>query len=101
MSVLATDSNGRVMPLITPGTSQDVSVTGTSAQSVALGAGTTIVRLMATTDCRLAFGSNPTAVSTGYFLPAYQEMFVPVTPSSKIAAIRNSANGTLNIVEGV
>lgn len=87
---------------IVPGTSQKVTIGGTSAASSALGAGTTIVRVFSDTDCHLAFGAAPTAVATGtnLFLPAGIAEYFGVTPGSKIAVIQDLGAGTLRITEG-
>lgn len=85
---------------IFPGTSQTRTFTGTSAQSSAITAGVTIVRLFATQDCFVAFGANPTAAATSMFLAAGIVEYVGVTGGDKIAAIQSSAAGTLYITEG-
>lgn len=84
---------------IVPVSPQNVTVSSSSAQSAALGAGTTLVRLAATTDMWLAFGTNPTATTSGIFMPSGSIEYFGVSPGSKIAAIRDSADGKLNIVE--
>ncbi len=100
MTILVSDSNGRSVPAVRPGATQNVAIGSSSVQSTALGASTTLVRALATVDCWLAFGSNPTATTSGYLLVAGMENFIPVTAGSKIAVIRASVDGTLNIVEG-
>lgn len=81
-------------------------VSGTSAQSAAIGTagaapGTDVtVRLVATTDCWLAFGTNPTAVADAadaIFLPSGVVEYMDVVAGSKIAVIQNSGSGKLNI----
>lgn len=90
--------------VVKPGVSQKVTVTGTSAQSSALGAGTSIVRLFATVNMFILVGTNPTALADGtnMFLPAGIETYVAIAEGStpKIAAIQNSVSGTLYITEG-
>src|SRR5262245_48292375 len=51
------------------GTSQDVVVGAGSLQSVAFGADTKVIRIRATTACRILIGSNPTALATSPLLP--------------------------------
>lgn len=87
---------------IYPGVSQKKAFNGTSAQSTAVGISTSIVRLVATEDCHLAFGTNPTAVADGtcMFLPADTECYIGIQPSHKIAVIQDSAGGDLFITEG-
>jgi len=63
---------------------------------------TTHVRLVATSDCWVSFGSNPTAVSGGaasILLPAGVPEYFWVLPGERIAVIQNSAAGSLNIAE--
>ena len=82
------------------GTSQDVSYTASSAASAAFGSQTYKVRLLATTDCRVRIGDGtPTAVAADTYLPALSVEYFTVTPGQKVAAIRQSADGTLNVTE--
>lgn len=84
------------LPCITPGTSQKVAFDA-SQQSAAITG--TVVRVVSTTDCHLAFGANPTAVADGtcWFLPAGSVEYFRITSGSKIAAVKDSAAGTLFI----
>ena len=87
--------------LIPTHTFQSISFNATSAQSSALAADTRVVSVAATQHCYLAFGANPTADSSGFYLPANTVMFLSVEPSTKIAALRATANdGVLSISEG-
>lgn len=93
-------------PFINPGTSQKVAYDA-SVRSAAFGSRTTVVRMIASTDCHVAFGSaaapiTPTALSDGtcVFLKAGIEYYFGVIPSSKVAAIKDSAGGNLFITEG-
>ena len=101
MSRLIRDSNGNVVQAMAPGASQSVATSGSSAQSAAFGTDTTVVRLMASQDVYLAFGSNPTATSTGLHLPAGVPEYFAVTAGEKVAALQVSAAGALNVVEMV
>lgn len=89
-----------IFPAIYKGTCQTISFTGSSQASNATGAFVTIVRVFATKDCFLNFGSAPTAASTDMFLPAGIIEYFGMIPGEKIAAIRSSDNGTLYITEG-
>ena len=81
-------------------TNETVSVTGTSAAVTnAFGAGTTIIRLVSTTDCYLKFGATPTAVATDMLLPANVVEYFGATPGVKVAAIQRAAAGTLFVTE--
>jgi hypothetical protein len=101
VSTNAASIGGGSFQAIYPGTSSTRSVTSSSAQTAAVGAATTIVRVICTVDCFLVFGSNPTAnTSSSLFLPAGTAEYFGITPGYKIAAIRSTADGTLYITEG-
>jgi hypothetical protein len=93
-------------PAIFPGDSQKVAFTDTSAQSAALSGGSntdsTIVRVFATEDCHIKIGANPTAIADGtcMFLPAGIVEYIGISPTDKIAAIRDATSGYLYITEG-
>lgn len=86
---------------IYPGVSQKLAYDAT-AQSAALGARTSLVRLTPTTDCHVKIGANPVAIADGtcLFLKAGVIEYVGVNPGDKIAAIKDSAGGNLFITEG-
>jgi len=90
----------RVQETLSPiklGASEDVSFTGTSAQSGAL-AGTTIRVCAKSADCRIKAGSNPTATATDTLLIDGVPEYFAWTSGEKLAAIRNDdTDGTLNI----
>ncbi|MGE4259225.1 MAG: hypothetical protein AB7F19_07775 [Candidatus Babeliales bacterium] len=94
-------NSGNFLPTVAWGTSQNVSVSGSSTQSSAVGAGTRLVRLASTTACHIAIGSNPTATSTSALVFANVPEYVQCSPGDKIAVIQDSASGTLNIVEAI
>jgi hypothetical protein len=84
------------------GVSDYITVNATSAQSAAFGTSTTEVRIVSTTNCHIAFGVNPTAAATdnnGFYLPAGVVEYFHVTPGQKLAAIQDSAGGTLCVAE--
>ena len=82
------------------GTTQTVSVTGNSAaNSTAFAAGTTVVRVVSTTDCHIIFATSPTATTSTAYLPANQVEYFKATAGEKIAAIRANSNGTLYVTE--
>lgn len=70
-------------------TTQLVSFTSSSIQSVAFNAKTRFVRVIADVDTRLLFGTNPTAIQTNLHLPSgIAEYFgIQVGRSHKVAAI--------------
>ncbi len=97
----AEDIEGRNIPAIFPGTMSKVTVTSTSAQSVALGASTGLVRIAVSTDCFVAFGANPTAVATDMFMPAGLVEYFAVDPGTKVAFLRSTADGFASITEAL
>ena len=59
------------------------------------------VLLCSTTNCWIAFGTSPTAVKpTIFYLPANVVMALQCDPSHKVAAIQDTAGGSL-IVTGL
>ena len=89
------------LPTVYLGTSQNVTVSGSSAQSTAFGTAgiryNVLVRLVSTTNCRFVTGANPTATSTSTYLPAGLVEFTEIKQGDKLAVIQDSAGGTLNI----
>ena len=82
------------------GTTQTVSVTSSSAaSSSAIAAGTTVVRVVSTTDCHIIFATSPTATTSTAYLPASQVEYFKATAGEKIAAIRANADRTLFVTE--
>lgn len=95
---LCKDATGSPIQAMHFGKSQSISFDGTSAQSS--GITSHLVRVVATQDCFLAVGANPTASSSGVFLPASAiEYFGVDTDGWKIAVIQSSQAGTLYITE--
>ena len=113
------DQHGLNVQAARPALSQNIAYS-TSTQSAAFQAGppmnsydpsgapqtqpnnTTHVRLCATTDCWVSFGSNPTAAvggATSILLPGLIPEYFWVVRGEKLAVIQNSAAGTLNIAE--
>ncbi len=83
------------LPVVRPGTTSRLPY---SAASVASGVlETTIVRLVASTDCHVAFGSAPTADANSLFLPANTPEYFACAASDKVAAVRDATDGALYI----
>lgn len=86
-----------------PLTSYNITTSATSAaSSAATAAGVQYVRLVTTAACWVKFGVTPTAdKTTSAYLPAgVPEYFmVPASGAFKVAAVQDSATGTLNITE--
>ena len=78
------------------GASSDLTFSSASAQSGAL-AGTLIRVVAKGADCRIATGADPTAVATGTLIVAGIPEYFAITSGHKVAAIRDAADGTLNI----
>lgn len=87
---------GSAFPAIKPGTPQNVTYAAASVQSAAIGS--TLVRVVSSTDCRIAFGANPTATATSILLPAKMPEYFVCNPTDKIAVIQDAAGGSLSIV---
>ena len=89
--------------VISPGTSQAVTVGAASVQAAAFGADVSIIRLFSTVDAWVSFGANPTAViegSSSMFLPGGVVEYFEINTGEKLAVIRNSASGKLYVTEG-
>lgn len=82
------------------GTAHKITTSGTSAVSSAWASTTRVVFVFATTDCYVAFGSNPTATVNDHFLPGGIRVPWGVVPGEKVAVIQSSAAGVLYISEG-
>jgi GTP cyclohydrolase I len=89
-TVIGLDRADRVAQAVTvpPIAEQTITLTATSAQSSALNAQTTVIRVQADFPCFVAFGTNPTAATTSMPLSSgIPEYFtVPVNTSLKVAA---------------
>ena len=85
------------------GTPRTVTVTGTSAASAAISTsastGRITVMVTGTVDMHITDGSSPTATTSDTLIVAFQPYLIEVINGEKIAAIRNSASGTLYITE--
>lgn len=107
--LVPTDTDYRVngFQTLTPGSSQKVDFTGTSAQSTQFYIKTSLVALYATEDCFIKIGTDPVATTDGtsMFIPGgillgiglfttYNEETV-----TKMAVIQASSSGTLYITE--
>lgn len=96
---LARDNNNTPVQALRPNTSLTaVTLSGTSAQSGAVSAATTVVRLASTVDCFVAIGANPTAVLNTCFLPAGSPEYFRCEPGDKVAGI-SSGSGSLYITQ--
>ena len=89
---------------IAPDTTQKIAFSGTAAQSASIGSGgadgTITVRLRATEDCHVAFGSNPTATTSDLLLGAGETEYFEIAIGSKISAVRVGDSGDLYVTYG-
>ena len=91
---------GNILPVPGyPQVSRTVAYTGTAGNSAAFAATTRFVRVRATTDCFIAFGSAVTATTSNHFLAANETQDFGVTPGDRVSAIRSSVDGTLYMSE--
>lgn len=79
------------------GVSQNVSFTGSAANSAAFNASTTVVRLIATQDCKVS--ADGAATSTSTRLKADVAEYFSVGGGQTLSVIRDTADGVLNITE--
>lgn len=99
MASLARDTYGAPIQVLRPSTTQTVAIGGSSAQSTAITSGLPAVQLVATSDCYVAFGSNPAATNTSMYLPALTPMTYRIDRSDKVAVLQVSGAGVLHITE--
>jgi hypothetical protein len=113
------DEHGLTVQASRPALSQTIAIGAGSIQSAAFSVGrpdsynadgtpitipnnTTHIRAVATADCWISFGANPTAVVaavTAILLPAGVPEYFWVVPGERIAVIQNVGAGSLNIAE--
>lgn len=81
-----------------PAGSKKATYTGTAGTTAALSTNSNVVRVIATTDCFIEIGMNPTAVAdTGCYLPALTPEYFACPEGGKVSAIQVSAAGTLYV----
>jgi len=100
MSKLARDDNGQVTQIYQLGTTQVMTVTGSSVQSNAIESDCTIIRLATSSGahCHFQIGSNPTAsLTTSPMLPPNSVGYFKVTGGDKVAVIRGSTAVDISI----
>lgn len=80
------------------GTTHTATISGTAALvGSAFGSQTVVVRVVATTDCHLAFGTSnatPTATVNNPYLPANTVEYFTVSPGMLLSVIQSTAGGT-------
>lgn len=104
-TILAKDRFNHAVQALEPGTVQNIttSTSASTATSNNLAGGTVVVRLVATTDCYVAFGlaASVSATTSSMYLPAYSVEYFRVDENAgwKVAARAVTAAGTLNVTE--
>lgn len=78
---------------------QVVAYTATPGLSAAFLAQSTLIRVVATSNCHLKFGAAPTATTSDMYLPLGIPEVFQVTPGEKVSVIQNSAGGNLHVTE--
>jgi hypothetical protein len=101
MTTIAKDVNGQPMQAVGLGASQVVAIGGASAQSVAMGFATRLARMVATVDCHIAIGADPTATTTSTFLPAGVPEYFEIREGQKVAVIQSTGPGNLFVTEAL
>lgn len=117
---LKLDQHGQLVQASRPALSQTLSIGGSTLQSAAFSTGqvappynpdgtpanipnnTTHIRVVATSACWIAFGSNPVAAAsspTSIYLPAFTPEYFWVNKGERVAVIQDSGAGILNIGE--
>lgn len=82
-----------------PGTGQNVTFSGTSAQSTAFTDTQQAVQISATANCHVAVGVNPTATTKDMLIKASDPPYIMrVQVGEVLAVIQDTAGGTLNII---
>jgi hypothetical protein len=102
MSKLAKDDNGQLTQIYQLGTTQVMTVTGSSVQSSAIAADCTIIRLATSSGahCHFQIGSNPTAsLTTSPMLPPNSVGYFKVTGGDKVAVIRGGTAVDISITQ--
>lgn len=102
MSKLFRDDNGQLTTFGMLGTTQVMTVSATSVQSTAVGAGVTMLRLAngGNSHCHFAIGASPTAsLTTSPMLPASSIEYVACSPGDKVAVIRGATATDVSITQ--
>ena len=102
MSKLFRDDNGQLTTFGALGTTQVMTVSASSVQSTAVGAGVTMLRLAngGGAHCHFAIGSNPTAsITTSPMLPTNCIEYVVCASGDKVAVIRNATATDISITQ--
>jgi hypothetical protein len=100
-TILFNEREIKMRPIRTPQNNpQSVTVGAASTASVAFGASTNYIRVVATVDTYVAIGATPVATAASIYLVAKVPEFFGVSPGQKIAALEVASGGILSVVEG-
>lgn len=75
-----------------PLTTSKITISGTSAQSSAIGSNISYVRLASDTACNFTIGTNPTATASSVYLPPNEIDIIKISEGEKVAVIGTSGN---------
>jgi hypothetical protein len=87
------------LPVVLPGVTQKITVGSQSGQSAAFAS--TVVRVVASVDCHVEFGSNPTASTSSMLLPANTPEYFACRPTDKLAVAGDGTDGALYLTPAV
>lgn len=88
--------DGGIFQAFKPGTTQSKAYTGT-AGTIDNAVGTSLIRVLCTSDAFIAVGSAPTATTSDMIVIANQAEYFICNADDKVSAIQSSANGTLYV----
>ena len=104
-TILAKDHLNHAIQALAPGTTQSVSISGSSAAiSNALSKNTVVIRVFSTTNCFIKIDTDtPTATTSDIPVASFSAEYFRVDgyKTLKVAGIQSAASGTLCITEMV
>lgn len=92
-------NNERTYASPMPGQSVKVAYTGTAGVTAALPPETTLIRLLATTDCfvRISVAGDSAVADVDMYLPASSAEYVEGFRNAKVSAVQVSAGGIIYV----
>ena len=70
-----------------------------TAGTIANAVGSSVVRVVATSDCYIAVGVSPTATTSDIYLPAGAIEYLRCVPGDKVSAVQALVAGTIHVTE--
>jgi hypothetical protein len=102
-TTLAEDRSARAIQALAPGVAYDIAFgSGASTAGQSIAAGTSVVRLCPTVDCRVALAPSAAATATSLYLPAFAVEYLRVPAEAgtcAVAAWGVSGAGSLSVCE--